>query len=168
MTWEWTWEWTARPMNLNSAELLLNWPLCVDTPDGKWLFLSLSAMKTWPLSLSTVSRMLRCALDCCCCYGCIHSYTVWTWSECKATEEQHNTKCFFFVFFKFIKGGWLKFPCLPRKWGHICLLVMNLTFKPEIQNQDSLQVVWPGIKLKEPGLGPTLATTLSLSCLTMA
>lgn len=61
-----TWEWTARPMNLNSAELLLNWPLCVGTPDGKCLFLSLSAMKTWALSPNTVPWKLRCVLDCCC------------------------------------------------------------------------------------------------------
>lgn len=53
-----TWEWTEGPMNLNSAELLLNWPLCVETPDGKCLFLPLNAMKTWLLSPSTVSRLL--------------------------------------------------------------------------------------------------------------
>lgn len=41
-------------MNLNSAELLLNWPLCVETPDGKCLFLPLNATKTW---LSTVSMV---------------------------------------------------------------------------------------------------------------
>lgn len=47
------------------------------------------------------------------------------------------------------------------KTKEICLLVINLSFKAEKQSQDSL-VVRPGIKFKEPCLGPPLATTISL------
>lgn len=65
-----TWEWTAGSVNINSAELLLNWPLCVETPDGKCLFLFLSAVKTWSLSLSTEFGMSGCA------FGSVRSNTV--------------------------------------------------------------------------------------------
>lgn len=56
----------ARPMNLNSVELLLNF---LETPDGKCLFLSLSAMKTQARSLNTGFRMFRCVLGHC---RCVH------------------------------------------------------------------------------------------------
>lgn len=60
-----TWEWTVRLVNLNSSELLLNWPLCVQTPDGKCLSLPLAAIKTRSLPPNAVSRMLKCVLLCC-------------------------------------------------------------------------------------------------------
>lgn len=64
-------------------------------PDGKCLFLSLSGMKTWSLSLNTVSRMLRCTLDCCCYffrYWC-QADILWLFaplSGCQVTREQEN------------------------------------------------------------------------------
>lgn len=61
-----TWEWTARDMNLNSAELLLNWPLCVETPDGKCVSPSKCHERHGHPFLNTVSRTLRRALSCCC------------------------------------------------------------------------------------------------------
>lgn len=87
-----TWEWTAGSVNINSAELLLNWPLCVETPDGKCLFLFLSAVKTWPLFLNTVSGTSGCA------FGPVRSNTVarlsfllcWHFIRMETTREQYQ------------------------------------------------------------------------------
>lgn len=104
-----TWEWTVRPMNLNSAELLLNWLLCATTPDGKCLFLSLSAIKTCALSLKTVSRMLKCIQTP---IPGWRSNIVCTLSGCKATKKLCKV-------FSFLYGSW---NCLPCKsiltWCH--------------------------------------------------
>ena len=90
-----TWEWTVGSMNLNSSELWLNWPLCVKTPDGKRLFLSLSAMKTWPISQSAVSGMLRFTLDWCRCW-CIQTRRLrFSHSLYFYTRMQSNTRAFF-------------------------------------------------------------------------
>lgn len=94
-----TWEWTVGSVNINSAELLLNWPLCVQTPDGKCLFLFLSAVKTRPLFLHTASRMSGWAL------GPVHSDSVarlsfllcWHFIRMETTRgQQHQVIIYFF------------------------------------------------------------------------
>lgn len=136
-------------MNLNSAELLLNWPLCVETPDGKCLFLSLSAMKTWALSLYTVSRMLRCALDCCC-YWCTqtlmpgwHSYIVCTLSGCKATETQYRS-------ISILYWGWQqKFPNVYVVNHTILIWCWIIAFHENIGNMSvDNQLKFQGLKNK--------------------
>lgn len=157
-----TWEWTAGSLNINSAELLLNWPLCVETPDGKCLFLFLSAVKTWPLFLNAVSGMSGCAL------GSERSNPVarlyfslcWHFIRMETIKEQYKV-----IFF--IRTKWPKKMEKPRHTNgalsHVfqensrkyVLLIINLVFQSE---KNKVSIVW----WSDQKLAPLLATAISL------
>lgn len=159
-------------MNLNSPELLLNWPLCEETPDGKCLFLSLSAIKAQTLTLNSLCPGYLDVVFCKC-SRCLHVVPPASHSQCGWTLSGRKTAAKLY-WSSFNQTGdcsvyWNKARycntvlnnCFFSKSRETCAPVINLFTSWRLK---SWHLWWAklDLNLNKPCSGPSLATVRSL------